>query len=409
MQLTDQLSSANQQLRSSYDTITDLNSRLDGQEKTQAYTNSRFGAVGSERSNAVSSNSGQSVTRPFIPAKITPSPTKGLLSTKALGPPRTPTNVQRPPTLLTSPNTSARRHHRTATPEQRSIRAMMGYKPVFTMGIDPQNDRGLLYDFFEHIKQWAATYTVHIRSLNAEQVHNLATHSTIAGSVGKPSQLMMLVTEKDMLIAMVMGVISRHMWTYGLDEHSIYASGHPQAEICEELAWKWTVIPFDDHQAKHDLLLAQQQIYTTIKNARDHKKWRVACAERLTTKLLSDLTGLLATNLSPAMLEERDHILSELTVKAIRIGFRLRMAATKWQFQWPSAGTEFNPGTMVNESRTLYGDVMRTMGQVMRDPRAHEVLFAVSPTVTKSNFSEGSEQRVVVHNALVHITRKGYA
>ncbi|KAF1844211.1 uncharacterized protein K460DRAFT_408511 [Cucurbitaria berberidis CBS 394.84] len=412
LELTDQLNSANQQLRSSQDTISSLKYRLIEQERAQTHHNHRSAAVRPERSYVITPKFIRpvmsSTTRPEEP--VTPSPTKELSLMKAFDSPSTPTKPQPPPAPQHPPTRSfRRRHHRTATPEQRSIRAMMGNKPVFTVGMGPQNDRCLLFDFFEHIKQWAAAYTVHIKSLNAEQVHNLSAHLALAGSLGKPSQLMVLVTEQDMLIAMVASVVCRHMWTYALDEHSIYASGHPQADICEELAWKWTTIPLDNHEAKHDLLLAQQEIYTAIKNAPDHKTWRAACAERLTTKLLSDLNGLLATSLFPAALTDRNHTLSELYVKGYRIGFRLRMAATKWQFQWPSPGAEFNPGTMVNESRMLYGNVLRTMGEVMKDPRAHEVLFAVSPTVTRSEFSAGHEQRAVVHNALVHITHKGYA
>lgn len=285
---------------------------------------------------------------------------------------------------------------------------MMGGVPVFTLGMTEQNDRCLLFDFFEQIKQWATSYTVHIRSLNAVQVHGLAAHPTIAASMGKPSQLMMLVTEKDMLIAMVASVISRHMWKHALDEHSLYASEHPQAEICEELAWQWSCIHETAFDAKYDLLLSQQEIYSSIKNAPDHKSWRSSCAERLTSRLISDLSGLLATNLSPQALSERDHTLSELYIKGYRIGFRLRMAPSSWSFKWPSPGQEFDASAMVNETRMLYGDLLRTMRVVMNEPHAHEVRFAVSPTVVKSDYAGGEEKKVVVHHAMVHTTRKGW-
>lgn len=252
-------------------------------------------------------------------------------------------------------------------------------------------------------------YTVHIRSLGAEQVHNLAVHPTLAGSMSKPSQLMMLVTEKDMLVAMVAGVISKHMWKYALDEHSLYASGHVQAEVCEELAYQWTCLDNSTCEAKHDLLLSQQQIYTAIKNAPDHKSWRTTCAERLTSRLLSDLSGLLAINLAPQAIRERNHILSELYVKGYRIGFRLRMAASHTHFQWPSPGGVFDEKNMVNENRLLYGDVLRTMSAVMSEPSAHQVRFAVSPTITRSDFAMGEEKKIVVHHSMVHLTRTGWA
>ncbi|KAH9870084.1 hypothetical protein J1614_007006 [Plenodomus biglobosus] len=321
----------------------------------------------------------------------------------------TPKKTHVPSTPRQSTGKTKGRHHRTATPEQRTIRDMMGGKPVFTMGMKEQDDRCLFFDFFQQIKQWATNYTVHLRSLNAEQIHGLATHAAIAGPLGEPSKLAMLVTEKDMLNAMVASIICRHVVTYALDEHSLRASGHPQADACEELVYRWTLLGANDHAAKHDLLLSQQQIYTTIKEAPDHRAWRAATASRLAFALLSSLSGLLATNLAPSALTERNHILTELYVKGYRIGFRLRMSASRWSFQWPMAGAEFEPTAMVNENRTLYGDILRTMTAVMNEPQAHEVRFAVSPTVARSDFGSGEEKRVVAHHAMVHITRKGCA
>ncbi|KAH7389803.1 hypothetical protein BKA66DRAFT_414252 [Pyrenochaeta sp. MPI-SDFR-AT-0127] len=413
LQLTDQLISANQHMRSLYDTNIDLKCRLAEQEKENSSYGRQSSAGDSRQSYTTSPNFNRPwksfATHPYEPASLIPSPIKLESPTQAPRSPITPKKQDSPPGQQQHRNRNGRRHHRTATPEQRTIRAMMNNKPVFTLGMDPQSDRCLLYDFFEHIKQWAAAYTVQMKSLNAEQVHNLYTHAVLAEGLGQPSQLKMLVTEQDMLIAIVTGILSRHMWKYSLDEHALNASEHPQAHICEDLANRWTMLDLTAHEEKHNLLVSQQQIYTSIKNASDHKAWRTSCAERFTNMLLSDLAGLLTTDLSTPDLLERNHTLSELYVKGYRIGFRLRMAAIKWQFQWPLPGTEFNPATMVNESRMLYGNILRTMNSVMNEPRAHEVRFSISPTVTKSDFSGGSEHRVVVHNALCHITRQGYA
>ncbi|KAF1947434.1 hypothetical protein EJ02DRAFT_429870 [Clathrospora elynae] len=107
----------------------------------------------------------------------------------------------------------------------------------------------LLFDFFKYIEHWCATYTVPIRVLSAEQVHSLA------AVLNKLSQIMMLLTEKDILIVMVAGVVSRHMWAHALDEHSLYASGDPNVKICEDLSYRWTCLGAEKHQAKHDSLL----------------------------------------------------------------------------------------------------------------------------------------------------------
>ncbi|KAF2849179.1 hypothetical protein T440DRAFT_490712 [Plenodomus tracheiphilus IPT5] len=327
--------------------------------------------------------------------------------TKLNGQLNTPKSIQTTPTSRQSTGKSKGRHHRTATPEQRTIREMMGGKPVFTMGMKEQDDRCLFFDFFEQIKQWAATYTVHLRSLNAEQIHGLATHPAIAGPLGEPSKLTMLVTEKDMITAMVASIICRHVVTHALDEHSLRASGHPQADTYEALLYRWTLLPSNDDHAKHTFLLSQQQIYTAIKDAPNHRDWRAATASHLAFTALSSLSGLLATNLAPTALTERNHTLTELYVKGYRIGFRLRMSASWWSFQWPLSGVEFEPAAMVNENRLLYGDVLRTMTAVMQEPGAHEVRFAVSPTVARSVFGDGGEERVVAHHAMVHITRRG--
>lgn len=326
---------------------------------------------------------------------------------KDLEPPKTPQEKQ-PLQATERLQKSGRRHHRTATPEQRSIRAMTNGVPVFTIGMNPQGDRSLINDFFDHIKNWATRYTVHIKSLRADRLGDLVAHPVIAANFGEPAQLLMLLTEKDILVAMIAGIISRNMHMYTMGEHFIHASGHSLSNVCEDLALRWTAseLDFNAQEAQHDLLQQQQRLYTAIKNSPDHKAWRSSRAEALTRKLITDLDGLLVTNLSPRALTERNHVLSELFVKGYRVGFRMHMAPTKWHFEWPTSGVEFNPALMVNESRNLYGDLLETMKEVMRNPRAHAVQFAVSPTIVKRDFSSGVESRVVVHNALVYINRK---
>jgi hypothetical protein len=408
-ELEDKLASTEQQLHSQRRAVARMKHCLARQKKDQVEQGDSF-VVNDFMPSLV--NSGASTKTPlaytYMPLEPMTPPLKQYWPQMPYGPPYTSMNHVSPASWHYTSYSAGSRHHRTATPEQRAIRKMMGGKPVYTMGIDPQNDRCLLADFFTEIKRFAETYTVQIRALNAEQVHGLSANPAIASSIGKPSLIMTLVTEKDMLIAMVALAISKHMWTYALDETSLYSCGHSHAMLTEDLTNRWARLGDTDYEAKHNLLLVQQQIYTSIKEDANHKTWRAATAERLTNKLLFNLLGLLATNLPAPALKERNHILSELHVKAYRIGFRLRMAAVKWTFCWPSTGAVFESGKMVNESRTLYGDVLCTMNAVAREPDQHVVLFALSPTVVGSEYAAGVERKSVVHHAMVHLTRKGW-
>jgi hypothetical protein len=178
--------------------------------------------------------------------------------------------------------------------------------------------------------------------------------------MGKPSNPAGLVTEKDILIALVSSIIARHMVTYAVDEPSLHASGHPHADITEELSRRLSLA---DVSVKQDLLLSQQGVYTAIQESPDYKPWRTATATKLTACLLRDLDGLLSMDLAAQAITERNHILSELYVKGYRIGFRLRMSGnSRYSFTWPVTGATFEPGKMVNERRCLYGDLLTHSG-----------------------------------------------
>jgi hypothetical protein len=61
---------------------------------------------------------------------------------------------------------------------------------------------------------------------------------------------------------------------------------------------------------------------------------------------------------------------------------------------------------MVNESRMLYGDVLRTMEEVGTREEEHEVRFARSPVVWKREWGVGGEMGEVVYSACVEVGRK---
>lgn len=126
-----------------------------------------------------------------------------------------------------------KRHHRTATPEQRQIRAHTT-APIFTFGLDPQADRGLLADFVESIKVWAAMYTANLRSLSAEQVQALPDHSAISSLLAF-SKSGSSAVEQDLIIQMVAAIRSRFIFTHTIDERAVHHSNHPHANIMEQL------------------------------------------------------------------------------------------------------------------------------------------------------------------------------
>jgi hypothetical protein len=329
---------------------------------------------------------------PSTPQSVSPSSSDEL--------PRTPPKSYN---LRTPKQRNKKRHHRTATPEQRQIRAYTN-APIYTMGIDPQNDRGLLCNFFESIQTWAASYTIHLRSLTAKQIHTLAAHPAIPSCLGK--QPPSIVTEKDMLKSMVAAIISRCIVSTTIDEHALYLTSHPHAEVTEQLSREWSLL--HDDEKKGEALIRQRDVFTAIKNVPGHNVWRARCAQLFTSSLLLDLSGLLATNLPQRALNERSHVLQELFVKGYRIGFRLRMAAQRWDFGWTAAGEEFDGGSMVNESRMLYGDVLTTMQRLLGQPSEHVVRFGVSPVVVKREWGVGGMRREVVHSALVHVAKRGW-
>jgi hypothetical protein len=307
------------------------------------------------------------------------------------------------PTNTASP-TNGKRHHRTATPEQRQIRATM-QAPVYTFGIEPQTDRSLLCDFFDAIKTWATAYTIDLRTLAAAQTHTLAAHPVLTSLAIPPTQLDALVPEKDKLPSLIAAFVTRFISMRTIDAHALTLSGHPRAQLIEALEHDWARLLTDEHEAKHDLLQRQRAIYTAIKNDPDHRVWRASCAQYFTNDLMNVLADLLIP-LYPAAAKNCVHVMQELFVKGYRIGFRLHMSAVRWDFMWPVSGQGFDARVMVNESRMLYGDVLRTMEEVGRREEEHEVRFARSPVVWKREWGVGGEMGEVVYSACVEVGRR---
>jgi hypothetical protein len=82
------------------------------------------------------------------------------------------------------------------------------------------------------------------------------------------------------------------------------------------------------------------------------------------------------------------------------------MEASKWSMSWPGVGDGFDAGLMVNESRMLHGDAMKTLQRITLAPGNYAVRFALSPTITKSVYASGVEEKEIVHKGMVHLVRK---
>jgi hypothetical protein len=82
------------------------------------------------------------------------------------------------------------------------------------------------------------------------------------------------------------------------------------------------------------------------------------------------------------------------------------MEAAKWAMSWPCVGEEFNGALMVNVSRNLHGDPIQTMQRIQLAPGNYAVRFAMSPSITKSVFTTGQEEKTIVYKGMTHLVCK---
>lgn len=318
--------------------------------------------------------------------------------------PYTPTMKRAPtePPAMTSDSgaPTGRRHKRTETPEQLFLRPYTNGVPIYTLGIDPQDERGLLHDFFTAIQNWAK---MHTKDLNVREVIECMKIPELVKLLAGKSNIKHLLVDKEMRIGIVTALITQDIIEYTLGEQFLINSNHPASQQCHALLLEFANLSKDDYEAKHEICRKQNDLYSKIDLDPNRKKWRTRVSEDLCQKLLHKISCLL----EPGMHPERDHVLSELYVKGYRIAFRFRTQDVKWHIVWPKAGTDLNLTRMVNQTRHLFGDTMTTLTRLQEDPMKFFVRFALTPTFTKSYFSPRGEKKDVIHSSLVHIGRKG--
>ncbi|KAF2641885.1 hypothetical protein P280DRAFT_468373 [Massarina eburnea CBS 473.64] len=295
-----------------------------------------------------------------------------------------------------------RRHKRTETPEQLFLKPFTNGVPIYTMGIEAQNIRGVLHDFFEDIRKWAR---FHAKKLDERTIVELSTLPELIDLFVSKSSIPHMLADKEMRQEIVAALIVRHIVTYAVGEKFMANSKHQAGEECQELLYEFGAVAEKEYALKHEICQEQHALYNRLKNQPGYRKWRTDTAEDRCQALLTKIAAFLKPGVHP----ERDHNLTELYVKGYRIGFRLRAeeAPAKWQIMWPVAGVEVNFQWMVNQTRKLYGDPATTYQKVTENPTKYFVRFAVTPTFTCTEFSSGVEVKTVAHSALVHVGRQG--
>ncbi|KAJ4291911.1 hypothetical protein N0V90_009808 [Kalmusia sp. IMI 367209] len=320
-----------------------------------------------------------------------------------LSPPFTPTASRVP---VGSPvmgrGSTQRRHKRTETPEQLFLKPFSNGVKVYTMGMEPQEDRGLLHDFFDDIHKWAVRYTI---NMDAQEVARCSSFKDLAIILGGKSDIKEMLGDKEMRQDLVAALVIRDIVNHTIGEAALFNSDHHLGTQACDIISEFEMHCGEDDMAKHQLCLRQQALYKMVYEEPGHKKWRTTKADELTSMLLDALFPFLETGMDAVMVADCEHWLSELYVKGYRIGIRLRSAAVKWQVTWPVAGIPFIPARMINQTRTLIGDPMTTLTELMKNPTKYFVRFAMTPTVIKSDFSAGVEVKNIVHSSLVHVGR----
>ncbi|KAF2119938.1 hypothetical protein BDV96DRAFT_641804 [Lophiotrema nucula] len=318
--------------------------------------------------------------------------------------PKTPRGGTVPPVTPTNASSSRRRHVRTKTPEQRSLQKVMNGQKLYTFGMEPQDDRGLIADFFDEIHRWAVEWTVQYDELNDDIVTVMAELPVVKKLLfgNNFEEIRAIVADDTMRVEVVAAVVAKDIVYNTMCDHFLFNSGHPNAGACDHLFNQFLQLGPNDVVKKHEILVEQNTLYTTLHEHWGFRRWRDQVAEENSVALIDRLAPLVSDQATATGLEG---VLAHY-IKGYRIGFRMRMDAKKWVMFWPSAGEDFNPGTMVNESRTICGSLNDTNNKTVQFPQNFTVRFARSPCMTRIDFFLGREDKNIVHSALVQIKEK---
>lgn len=317
------------------------------------------------------------------------------------------------------------RHRRTQTPTQSAIRHLTGGQPLHTLGMDPQDDRGLLTDFFDAIKAWAQAFTSTPKTMTKDKIAGLLTPGSVVFELLNTADGAIVLADDFLRIQLVAALVSYDIVYHTLCENFLHVSGFPEAVQADVLFNEYARLGEGNEMHKHEVLMRQKALYTAIKEQPGHRKLRSSMAKefaevmvaRVRTYLFSIEMVLIISQLGHLLREaptktsvdadDRDHALLDplldLYIKGYRIGFRMRMESAKWSMSWPSAGEDFDGSLMISESRMLHGDPIKTLHRITQAPANYAVRFAMSPTISKTVFGSGVEDKEIVHKGMVHL------
>ncbi|KAF2740822.1 hypothetical protein EJ04DRAFT_597873 [Polyplosphaeria fusca] len=327
------------------------------------------------------------------------------------------------------PSTSSRRRHlRTLTPEQRAIRGIMG-GPVYTIGIERQDDRPMLADYFDEILTWAANWTTQGEHLSQDEIYEMAEQSGVMDFLTDHNDRVAVLADNKQRVHAVAAIVGYNIAYYAMCDHFLYNSEHGDAYIAdklyddynklEKLYWRlarsgWDTLAQKDRvleqmarvlEQKAKVLEAQKAFYKDLCESGNIRDWRETVAENKCASLFKKLGSLI----KPAAKD--DLRLLELYSKGYRIGFRLRMDDRKVKMTWPSPGSTFDARSMVNESRDKDG-AFQTAYKSLKYPSSFSIRFARSPLITATEIVWNYERRtvrdqlIVLHSSLVQTREK---
>jgi len=185
------------------------------------------------------------------------------------------------------------RHRRTQTPTQNAVRQMTGGQPLYTWGMDPQDDRGLLSDFFDSIKVWAQEWTRTSEIMAPENISELLKPgSVVFGFLGNTSDGAGILADDYLRTQLVAAVISYDIVYHTLCENFLHVSGFSEAAQADVLFNEYNKLGEGDELAKHEILTQQKALYTAIKDQPTHRKLRSAKAKDFADVMATEVCTL---------------------------------------------------------------------------------------------------------------------
>lgn len=174
-------------------------------------------------------------------------------------------------------------HTRGATRRSRHRRALTPTTP-FALGATaaaaPQDDLGLLRDFFDDIKEWSKEWVI-CGQISAEDVSTiLAPGSTISNFLDDvaSSSGPKILQDEALRTQLVTGLVSCYIVLYAMSENFLDHSQWPGAELVKNILPEFEQFHVIGSERRLELLQQQSELYTHIKSLPNHNDVRAAAS-----------------------------------------------------------------------------------------------------------------------------------